>query len=421
MSARPDSAVWSSEPASLGSFYEPLRQPSFRWFWIAALITLISMWMHDVATAWFMRDLTDADPFLVSLIQAAASLPIVFLSLAMGTLSDMWDRRRFLLAAQSWLFGVLVIMWVITVSGAMTPALLIVLTVGLGIGKAMLLPGLSAIIPELISRKDLPLGVGLYGMANNSARVVGPALAGAMLVVLSVAAVYASNLVLLLISTALLATWRRPPRPASEHGGFIAALQAGVLHCVRDHQYRMILSRVILFFVAASSVHALLPVLVSKPGAFGLSWGAYGLGAVSGAVLFPYLSRAFQPSNHLTIGIVCHAVFLGCLVLAPNDLLRLPILLILGVFWFQSMCAAQVGIQSALPDPMRARGMGVFTMIAMAAFGLGAPLWGAVAKATSPPPAILGATILSVTALAVTCRLRLTAYPRAASGQGPGL
>ena len=234
-------------------------------------------------------------------------------------------------------------------------------------------------------------------------------MAGGMLMVVGVAAVYASNLLLLLISMTLLATWRRRERAAAPNSGFLAELRAGILHCAGDQEYRTILSRVILFFVAASSVHALLPVLVQQPGSFGLSWGAYGLGAVSGAILFPYFSRAYRPPTHLTVGIGCHAVCLGCLILAPSDLLRLPILLIMGIFWFQCMCSAQVGIQGALPDLMRARGMGVFTMIAMACFGLGAPLWGAVAKATSPPTAILCATVLSLVALAATYRLRFSA------------
>ena len=405
MSAQSESAVWTGEGSRSTSFYEPLRQPAFRWFWVAAVITMVSIWMHDVANAWFMRDLTNADPFLVSLIQAAAWLPVVLLSLPMGTLSDLWDRRRFLLTAQAWLFAVLVVMWLITISDTMTPALLIVLTAGLGIGKAMLLPGFSAVIPEIISRKELPLGVGLYSMANNSARVVGPAIAGIMLTVMGLAAVYVSNLLLLVISMTLLATWRWAPNTLSDKRGFLTELQAGVVHCAKDHRYRTILARVMLFFVAASSVHALLPVLVDKPSFFGLSWGVYGLGAVGGAVLFPYLSRAFNTPHQLTIGILGHALLLGSLVLAPTDLARLPMLLFLGVFWFQSMCATQVGIQSALPNLMRARGMGVFTMIAMACFGLGAPLWGAVAKATSPTAAILWAAGLSVLALAFTYRL----------------
>lgn len=409
LSAIPHPSAAAGESPSIASFYGPLKQPVFRWFWIAAVISMISMWMHDVANAWFMRDLTDADPFLVSLIQAATSLPVVLFSLAMGTLSDMWDRRRFLLAAQTWSLLTLTIMWIITLSGAMTPGLLIVLTAALGVGKAMLLPGLSAVIPELLTRKELPLGVGLHGMANNAARVVGPALAGGMLMVMGVAAVYASNLLLTVVSLVLLATWRRPRRAPNRNQGFLTEFRAGLSHCAGDREYRVILSRVLLFFVAASSVHALLPVLVQQAASFGLSWGAYGIGAISGAVLYPYMSRALRPPDHLTVGILCHAVCLGCLVLAPTDLLRLPILLVLGVFWFQCMCAAQVGIQEALPDTMRARGMGVFTMIAMACFGLGAPLWGLVAKATSPPTSILCATALSLLALAATYRLRFSA------------
>jgi MFS family permease len=403
---RPASAVWSEDQGTTDSFYEPLRQPLFRWFWVAAIFSMIALWVHDVANAWFMRDLTNADPFLVSLIQAATSLPVVFLSLPMGTVSDLWDRRHFLVTAQIWMLVMLVALWLVTVSDLMTPTLLIVLTAGLGIGKAMLLPGFSALIPQLISRKQLHLGVGLHGMANNSARIIGPALAGGMLMVVGVAAVYAFNLLLVLISLLLLLTWRWRGDRSRRERGFVSEVGAGLAYCARNQHYRTILVRVILFFVAASSVHALLPVLVQQAGSFGMSWGMYGLGAVAGAVVFPLLSRTFNTHGQITFGILGHGVFLGCLVLAPNDLARMPVLLMLGVFWFQSMCATQVSLQTTLPDAMRARGMGVFTMIAMACFGLGAPLWGAVAKATSPDQAILAATTLSLAALALTYRLR---------------
>ena len=159
-------------------FYAPLREPTFALIWTAIVVSLTATWMHEVGSAWFMRELSQGDPFMVSLVQAAMFLPIMLLSVPMGTLGDMRDRRRFLLFAHVWLTLILGLLWVFTVRDAMTPDLLIGLTIALGIGKAMTLPGFAALIPSLVSARNLPLGVGLYGMAHNGARVVGPALAG---------------------------------------------------------------------------------------------------------------------------------------------------------------------------------------------------------------------------------------------------
>lgn len=393
---------WHGERPEVSSFYEPLRDRVFRLFWCAAVVAITVVWLHEMGTAWFMRELTNADPFLVSLVQAAASLPVVLLSLPMGTLGDLLDRRRFLLVAHLWLLIVLVLFWIATARGLMTPWTLVLLTALLGVGKAMLLPGLAAVIPELVSRSDLPLGVGLYSMANNTARIVGPALAGALLVFFGILSVYGLSVLLVLLSFLLLLKWRRPARATKRSSGYLSELHAGLSHCIRDRQFRFVITRVLVFFVCAASVHALLPVLVNDPGFFGLSWGAYGVGAIGGAVLFPHLSHNMSIKSQLSFGILGHAVGLGLLAIVTSDLVRLPVILLMGMFWFQVMSTAQVGAQMALPEALRARGMGAFTMVVMAGVGLGAPLWGMVAKLYSPAVGIVAAMTLSLLALATT-------------------
>jgi MFS family permease len=402
MSGDPNITSWQRERPEVSSYYEPLRNGVFRLFWAVAVLAITVVWMHDTGTAWFMRDLTNADPFMVSLIQAAASLPVMLLSLPMGTLGDLLDRRRFLLAAHLWMLIVLVLFWIVAARGLMTPWTLVLLTAFLGVGKAMLLPGLAAVIPELVSQRDLSLGVGLYSMVNNSARIVGPALAGALLVAIGIASVYALSVLLLFVSFALLLKWHRPARAVKRSAGYLAELHAGLIHCSHDRQFRLVVGRVLVFFLCAASVHALLPVLVDDPGLFGLAWGAYGVGALSGAVLFPHLSRNMSIHRQLSFGIFGHAIGLGLLALIASDLARLPLMLVMGMFWFQVMSTAQVGAQMALPESLRARGMGAFTMVVMAGVGLGAPLWGIIAKLYAPATAIFAAMLLSLLALTVT-------------------
>ena len=405
MSADPKTVTWRGERAVVSGFYEPLRDGTFRLFWCAAIVSITVVWMHDLGTVWFMRELTNADPFMVSLIQAAASLPVMLLSLPMGTLGDLWDRRRFLLTAHVWLLAITVVFLAVTLRDAATPWRLVTLTALMGVGKAMLLPGLAAVIPQLVSRRDLPLGVGLYSMANNLARIVGPAAAGAIIVISGVAAVYMSSIGLLLVSLVLLLIWRRPARVPKRKAGYLAELHAGLVYCIGDEQFRGAMGRVVVFFACAASVHALLPVLVNDPDIFGYSWGAYGAGAVMGAVLFPHFSRGGSVDNQLSLGILTHAVGLGLLAFAPFDWLRLGVMLFLGMCWFGVMSTAQVAVQSVLPEQLRARGMGAFTVMVMAGVGLGAPLWGFLARLYSPSISMFWAMILSLFALALTRRL----------------
>ncbi len=406
MSAESESVALSGERVAVSGFYEPLRDGAFRLFWSAAIVSITVIWMHDLGTVWFMRELTNADPFMVSLIQAAASLPVMLLSLPMGTLGDLWDRRRFLLVAHLWLLVITVVFLVVTLRGAATPWGLVTLTALMGVGKAMLLPGLAAVIPQLVKQRDLSLGIGLYSMANNLARIVGPAVAGAVIVVLGVAAVYTSSILLLLVSLVLLLIWRRPAQVPKRTTGYLKELHAGLVYCVSDRQFRSAMGRVIIFFACAASVHALLPVLVNDPAVFGISWGAYGVGAVTGAVLFPHFSRQGSVHNQLSLGIFAHAIGLGLLASVTHDWLRVPVMLFMGLCWFGVMSTAQVSVQTILPEQLRARGMGAFTVMVMAGVGLGAPLWGFIAKISSPSLSIFLAMTLSLVGLAITRHLK---------------
>ena len=92
MASAPETRKWQ---LPLPSGWEPLRQPLFRALWLAALASNVGTWMHEVGADWLMTSLSTS-PLLVSLVEAAASLPVFLLSLAAGALADVVDRRRLL-------------------------------------------------------------------------------------------------------------------------------------------------------------------------------------------------------------------------------------------------------------------------------------------------------------------------------------
>src|SRR5437773_11979538 len=86
------------------SAWGPLRRPLFRGLWLADVSSNLGTWMHDSAAAWLMTLLVPS-PLMVSLVQAATTLPLFLLELPAGAIADVLDRRRVLLAAQVWLFA----------------------------------------------------------------------------------------------------------------------------------------------------------------------------------------------------------------------------------------------------------------------------------------------------------------------------
>src|SRR2546426_4594605 len=162
------------------SAWSPLRRPLFRGLWIADVASNIGTWMHDSAAAWLMTLLAPS-PLMVSLVQAATTLPLFLLALPAGALADVLDRRRILLVAQVWLFLMTALLGVLTIAGVVQPWMLLGITLAIGAGSAIDLPAWQAIIPETVPREELPASVGLGSVAINIARAVGPAIAGVII------------------------------------------------------------------------------------------------------------------------------------------------------------------------------------------------------------------------------------------------
>src|SRR5215468_5425689 len=150
----------------------PLREPLFRSLWIAAVISYTGSWMQNVATGWLMSNLNPS-PLWVSLVQVALSLPVFLIALPAGALADMIDRRKFLLVTQSSMVAAAAVLGVLTITGALTPQLLLVFTFLLGVGAVMNDPAWQSLTPDLVPPAKLPAAVALNSAGFNIARAVG--------------------------------------------------------------------------------------------------------------------------------------------------------------------------------------------------------------------------------------------------------
>jgi MFS family permease len=367
--------------------------------WLVWLSANLTMWMNDVAAAWHMTALTES-AFMVAMVQLAASLPLFVLGLPSGALADMVDRRRYFAFAHLWVAGVAIVLAALSFTGTLDAQVLLACTFANGLGMAMRWPLFAAIVMDVVRRDELPAALALNGIGANMARIVGPIIAGALLVSAGGAAVYLLNAAFSLAALTLVLRWhpvltsRLLPRER-----LLAAMRAGLEHVLHSPPLRIILLRIFLFFLQTSALMALLPLVALRlagggPAAFSSLLVAMGLGAIFLAFNLAWLRRHADGNRVVSTGICVHAVASVCAVLAPTMWLAAPAVAVVGVAWIATANSLTVAIQLALPDQLRARGMAIYQMAVMGGSAVGAGLWGYLATVTSVPASVITAAVL---------------------------
>lgn len=96
MSSEDEAVTDAPERAAAHSAWAPFASRAFVWLWLANTVSALGTWIQNAASAWIMTDLAPS-PIMVSLVQAAAQLPVLLLALPAGAIADLMDRRRLLI------------------------------------------------------------------------------------------------------------------------------------------------------------------------------------------------------------------------------------------------------------------------------------------------------------------------------------
>lgn len=388
----------------------PLHNGVFRGLWFAWLAANMTMWMNDVAAAWLMTTLT-ASPVMVALVQTASTLPVFLLGLPSGALADILDRRRYFASTQLWVLVNALVLAALSVANLLTAPLLLALTFSNGIALAMRWPVFAAIVPQVVSRDDLPASLALNGIAMNISRVVGPAAAGAILAAVSPAAVFVVNTVLAVVAFVLILRWKSEPRPSALPGErFVGAMRVGLNHTWQSPRLKVILLRIFVFFLQVTGLVALMPLVARQlhgggAGTFTVMLSCLGAGAIVAALLFPRWRARWDRDQFVRIGTLVHAAVSSLIVLLPEIWVALPAMIVVGMAWISVANSLTVSAQIAMPNWVRARGMSIYQMALMGGAAVGSVLWGQVAEHTSVRTAVLAAAVFGVAALVATRRL----------------
>ncbi|AMO24025.1 MFS transporter [Ramlibacter solisilvae] len=387
----------------------PLRVPVFRMLWLTWLAANTTMWMNDVAAAWLMTSLAPS-PLWVALVQSASTLPVFLLGLPSGALADILDRKRYFMITQFWVAAIAIVLCAVVALDWINAPLLLALTFANGVGLAMRWPVFAAIVPELVSRQQLPAALALNGVAMNFSRILGPLVAGALIASAGSAWVFLLNAVLSLAAGFTIMRWRREHKESPLGRERLAsAMRVGVQYVWQSGRIRAILLRISLFFLHSTALLALLPLVAralpgGAAGTFTVLLASMGAGAVFAALQMQRLRQFVQPSQLVLGGTIVQACAAVVVAFATSLYLAVPGMLVAGAAWITVANSLTVSTQMALPDWVRARGMSIYQMALMGSTAAGAALWGQVATWTGIHDALLLASVSSITLMTLAHR-----------------
>jgi MFS family permease len=380
-SSTPDPVAATAE----SSPWAPFAHRAFRWLWIGVFISYIGTWMQTVGAQWLLVDAPNAAT-LVSLVQAANTLPVMLLALPGGVLADSFDRRWLLFTVQVYFFIVGILLTVLTVAGLMPPALLLAFTFAIAIGAAVQLPAWQSLIPELVPRTQLRAATRLEMVSVNLARAAGPALAGLVIAVFGVPVVFGLNAFSVVFLAGALLLWRRAPAQSDvPRERFVPALRAGGRYVWHEPVIRRILLRVMLFITPGMALWALLPLVASQrlglgAAGYGALFGALGAGAIVAALVLGRLRNHLSTNGLLTIAGVLFAAAMVVVVLVPNFWAAMVVLVFAGLAWTAVISTLNAELQLFLPVWVRARGLAIYMVNFTGSMTVGALIWGLVAE-----------------------------------------
>ena len=361
----------------------PFRIPIFRSVWIASLASNFGSLIQSVGAAWLMTSIASSAD-MVALVQTAVALPILLWSLVGGALADGHDRRKLMLAAQIFMLLVSLALAIFTWIGWMSPWLLLTFTFLIGCGAAFNAPAWQASVGDMVPRAQLAHAVALNSMGFNIARSLGPAIGGIIVAAAGAAMAFVINALSYIGLLVVLARWKSPPPqsllPREPLG---VAIGAGIRYVAMSPHIRNVLLRSFLFGIGASSLLALLPIVVKVrmaggPLTFGAMLGAFGVGAVAGALASARVRLRLDTEGIVRASTIALAAAI-CVVAASNLLvISLLTLVIAGAAWVLALSTFNVAVQMSAPRWVVGRALSSYQMSTFAGIALGSWLWGLV-------------------------------------------
>lgn len=367
------------------------RHRNFRLYFGGQSISLIGTWVQQIALGWTIYQLTHSS-FLLGLVSFAGQLPLFVVTPFAGVLVDRFNRHRTLIATQILSMLQAFALTLVVFTHALQVWNLIALNVFAGLVLAFDLTSRQAFIVEMVgSGRDLPNAVALNAFVINGGRMLGPAIAGLLLTVVSPAVCFLVNAISYVPVIAALLFMRVDEYvPPANQAGPLRELIDGVRYSMGFAPIRVVLLLVGLVSLLGMPYAVLMPIFAAEvlhggPHTLGLLMTAPGIGALVGTVYLASRKTILGAGVRIAAGAVIFGLGLCIAGLAHNIAVALIGLGGAGLGLIVQLATSNTALQTIVDDDKRGRVMSLYTMAFMGMAPFGSILGGALAHRIGVP------------------------------------
>lgn len=375
--------------------FRALRYRNYRLYFFGQGISLIGTWLTRVATGWLVYRLTDS-AFLLGIVGFAGQIPIFLLSPLAGVLVDRWDRHRLLLATQALSMLQSFMLAALALGGIIQVWQIILLSIFQGLVNAFDTPTRQAFVIQMVDkREDLANAIALNSSMFNSARLIGPSVAGLLIASVGEGACFLIDGISYIAVIASLLLMRIPKQVIESRAKkVLGGLKEGFGYAFGFAPIRSILLLLGLVSVLGFPYTVLLPVFardVLKGGAniLGFLTGAAGVGALTGAIYLASRKSVVGLGRIIALAGSLFGVALIAFSLSRATWLSLILMYLIGFSMMVQMASANTILQTIVDDDKRGRVMSFYSMAFMGMAPFGSLLAGAAASEFGAPYTVM--------------------------------
>jgi MFS family permease len=393
-----------SSAAIVGHTFRALRHRNFRLFIGGQVVSLVGTWMQNVAQSWLVYRLTHSE-LLLGTAWFCSQIAVFALGPLGGLAADRISRQKLVIATQTASMLQAFVLAALTLSGKVEVWHVLTLACLLGVINAFDMPGRQALVIHMTSQEDLINAISLNSAVFNTARILGPGVAGLVVAAFGEGVCFLINGLSFLAVIASLLAMRLPKFEPCHVESHWEHLVDGFRFAWSHHDVRRVLA------LMAGSTLAGMPILVLAPffaddlfhkGSKGLGFlmGAMGIGAVAGTLVLARRTRiSGLPAVMTYSGFFVGASYLA-FGLSPSYAFSLAVMPAIGLFVMRQMASANTTIQTLIPDNYRGRIMALYSMTVVGLGPFGSLAAGALASRIGARATVVLGAVLAMSAAA---------------------
>jgi MFS family permease len=359
-------------------------------FFAGQLTSLVGTWMQTVAQSWLVYRLTGSAA-LLGLVGFASQFPIFLLSPIAGAVADTYPRRKSMIIMQTFMMLLSFPLAALTLMNRIQVWEIMVLAVLLGFANAFDIPVRQSFIAEMVGREDLINAIALNSSMMNSARVIGPAIAGILVSIVGEGWCFLLNGVsylAVIIGLLFIRTGNTPPH--DHQGSRVDAVVEGFRFVLHTKPVRSILLLLGVVSLMGMPYSVLMPIFADDilhggPKGLGLLMGFAGIGALVGAATLAGRTGVRGLGSWVMFACAGFGSGLVLFSLSRNFWLSTILLMPTGFSMMVQMASSNTLIQSMVPDRLRGRVMAIYSMMFVGMAPFGALLAGVLANLLGAP------------------------------------